>query len=154
MNPVIIVPTYVSARRRREGGSVLSTYDHMTPLSQPGELPRLLRSLTGVQGVGQIVVLVVSEPSIESQAAEKVQQIASQFPQLSIAVMGAPEQALVHQRIEQLGLGKLTKEVCLTGYGAIRNFGLVVANVLGFDSVVFLDDDEVVEDPAFLRKAM
>ncbi len=154
MNPVIIVPTYVSARRRREGGSVLSTYDHMTPLSQPGELPRLLRSLTGAQGVGQIVVLVVSEPSIESQAAEKVQQIAAQFPQLSIAVMGAPEQALVHQRIEQLGLGKLTKEVCLTGYGAIRNFGLVIANVLGFDSVVFLDDDEIVEDPAFLRKAM
>ena len=69
-------------------------------------------------------------------------------------MVGAPEQALVHQRIEQLGLGKLTKEVCLTGYGAIRNFGLVIANVLGFDSVVFLDDDEIVEDPAFLRKAM
>ena len=154
MNPVIIVPTFVSARRRREGGSLLSTYDHTTPLSKPGELPRLLRSLVGVQGVGQIVLLVVSEPSIEAQAAEKIQQTAAQFPQLSIAVMGAPEQALVHQRIEQLGLGKLNKEIGLTSYGAIRNFGLVIANVLGFDSVVFLDDDEVIEDPAFLRKAM
>ena len=99
MNPVIIVPTYVSARRRREGGSLLSTYDHMTSLSQQGELPRLLRSLVDVEGVGQIIVLVVTEPSIEAQAAEKIQQIAAQFPQLSIAVMDAPEEALLQQRL-------------------------------------------------------
>ena len=118
MNPVIIVPTYVSARRRREGGSLLSAYDHMTSLSQQGELPRLLRSLVDVEGVGQIIVLVVTEPSIEAQAAEKIQQIAAQFPQLSIAVMGAPEEALLQQRLEQLGMGKLGHEIGLTGYGA------------------------------------
>ena len=27
MNPVIVIPTFVSARRRKEGGSVLTTYD-------------------------------------------------------------------------------------------------------------------------------
>ena len=154
MNPVIIVPTYVSARRRREGGSLLSTYDHMTSLSQQGELPRLLRSLVDVEGVGQIIVLVVTEPSIEAQAAEKIQQIAAQFPQLSIAVMGASEEALLQQRLEQLGMGKLGHEIGLTGYGAVRNFGFAIANVLGFDSVVFLDDDEIVEDRDFMRKAM
>ena len=36
----------------------------------------------------------------------------------------------------------------------MRNLGLVISNILGFDSVVFLDDDEVVEDPEFLIKAM
>ena len=71
MNPVIVIPTFVSARRRKEGGSVLTTYDHATPISQPGELPRLLASLQKVRGAGQIIVLVVSEPSIENQAAEK-----------------------------------------------------------------------------------
>ena len=96
MNPVIVIPTFVSARRRKEGGSVLTTYDHATPISQPGELPRL----------------------------------------------------------EQLGLGKLQKEIGLSGYGAVRNLGLVMADVLGFDSVVFLDDDEVVDDADFLQKAM
>lgn len=154
MNPVIVVPTYVSARRRREGGGVLSTYDHMTPLSQQGELPRLLESLAGVQGIGQIVLLVVSEPSIEAQAADKIQQTAARFPQLSIAVMGASEQAILQQRLEQLGMGKLGREIGLSSYGAIRNFGLAIANTLGFDSVVFLDDDEVVDDPRFLQKAM
>lgn len=52
MNPVIIVPTFVSARRRKDGGSVTTTYDHMTPVSQSGELPRLLASLQKVRGLG------------------------------------------------------------------------------------------------------
>ena len=152
MNPVIVIPTFVSARRRKEGGSVLTTYDHATPISQPGELPRLLASLQKVRGAGQIIV--VSEPSIENQAAEKVQSVVSRFPSLNTVVIGAPELALIQQRMEQLGLGKLQKEIGLSGYGAVRNLGLVMADVLGFDSVVFLDDDEVVDDADFLQKAM
>ena len=154
MNPVIIVPTFVCARRHCEGGSVVSTYDHMTPLTQEGELPRLLTSLLDVDDVGQIVILVVSEPSIEQAALEKIQQVAARFPQLSIAVLGAPEQALIQQRFEQLGLGRLEREIGLSGYGAMRNFGLVIAQILGFDSVVFLDDDEVIDDPDFMHKAI
>ena len=154
MNPVIVIPTFISARRRREGGNVLTTYDHTTPLTQDGELERCLNSLRKVEGLGQIVVLVASEPSIENQALEKVQHVAAKFPDLSILVIGAPEQALIQQRAEQLGLGRLTKEVCLAGYSAIRNLGLVVAQALGFDAVVFLDDDEIIEDPDFLYKAV
>lgn len=154
MNPVIVIPTYISARRRKEGGNLLSTYDHTTPLSQPGELPRCLKSLQKVNDIGQIIILVVSEPSIEVQAAEKVQHTAAQFPDLNIMVVGMPEYALIQQRMEQLGLGRLNKEVSLTGYGAIRNLGLVVANTLGFDAVVFVDDDEVIEDSEFLHNAI
>ena len=131
-----------------------TTYDHMTPVSQSGELPRLLASLQKVRGIGQIVVLVVSEPSIEIQAAEKIQSVVSNYPSLSTVVIGAPELALIQQRMEQLGLGKLSKEIGLSGYGAVRNLGLVVADVLGFDAAVFLDDDEVVDDADFLQKAM
>lgn len=131
-----------------------TTYDHMTPVSQSGELPRLLASLQKVRGLGQIVVLVVSEPSIEIQAAEKIQSVVSNYPSLSTVVIGAPELALIQQRMEQLGLGKLSKEIGLSGYGAVRNLGLVVADVLGFDAAVFLDDDEVVDDADFLQKAM
>ena len=125
MNPVIVIPTFVSARRRREGGSVLTTYDHATPISQPGELPRLLASLQKVRGLGQILVLVVSEPSIEMQAVEKIQGVVSRYSTLNALVVGAPELALVQQRMEQLGLGKLQKEIGLAGYGAVRNLSLI-----------------------------
>ena len=153
MNPVVIVPTYISARSRGEGGSMLTTYDHTTPLAAPGELPRLLESLQKVRGLGQVIVLVVSEPSIEKKAEQKVQRAVDAFPDLSVDVVGVSELALVQQRFEQLGLGKLSKEIGLAGYGAVRNLGLVVAHVLGFDAVVFLDDDAVVDDADFLQKA-
>ena len=35
MNPVIVIPTFVSPRRRKDSGSVIATYDHTTPLSNP-----------------------------------------------------------------------------------------------------------------------
>ena len=107
MNPVIVIPTFVSPRRRKDSGSVIATYDHTTPLSNPGELPRLLTSLQKVRGIGQIIVLVAAEPAISDQAAEKVQDIVSRFPSLNIAIIGADECNLVQQRMEQLGLGKL-----------------------------------------------
>ncbi|MEG0072313.1 MAG: hypothetical protein RR362_02120 [Raoultibacter sp.] len=154
MNPVIIIPAFMSGRTRKEGGNVLTTYDHPTPMSQSGELPRCLSSLQKVKGLGPIVILVASEPSIENQAAEKVQQIVGQFPSLNTIVIGASEYLLIQQRMEQLGSGNLGKEIALSGYGSVRNLGLVVASVLGFDSVVFLDDDEVIDDPDFLHKAM
>lgn len=154
MNPVVVVPVYISARRQKEGGGVLSTYDHSTPLTQPGELPRLLTSLQKVRGIGQIIILVVAERAVEIQAAEKVQSVVSRFPSLNIAVIGTLELSLIKQRMEQLNLGQMNKEIGLTGYGAVRNLGLVVANVLGYNAVVFLDDDEVVDDADFLQRAM
>ena len=153
MNPVIVIPTFVSPRRRKDSGSVIATYDHTTPLSNPGELPRLLTSLQKVRGIGQIIVLVAAEPAISDQAAEKVQDIVSRFPSLNIAIIGADECNLVQQRMEQLGLGKLSKEIGLVGYGAIRNMGLACAAVLGHDAVVFLDDDETVIDADFMKRA-
>ncbi len=153
MNPVILIPTYVSARRRSESGSVTTTYDHTTPLQMQGELPRCLESLRKVRGIGQIVILVVSEPGVENQAASKMHNLAAQFSDLSIAVVGAPELALIKQRMEQLGI-PVRSEIGLSGYGAMRNLGLLVAHALDFDAAVFLDDDEIVEDEAFLEKAM
>lgn len=153
MNPVILIPVFISARRHAEVGQVTSTYDHTTSLSSQGELPRCLDSLRKVRGLGHIVILVAAEPSIENQAASKARSIAEYFSDLSITVVGAPELALIRQRMEQLGV-PVRNEIGLSGYGAVRNLSLLVANMLDFDAAVFLDDDSVVEDEAFLEKAM
>ena len=153
MNPVVIIPTFVSARGRVESGPVTTTYDHTTSMSASGELPRCLESLRCVRGLGHIIVLVIAEPAIENKAASKIRAVAEQFPDLNIAVVGAPEMALVRQRMEQLNIG-LRNEVGLAGYGAMRNLGLLLAGALDFDSVVFVDDDVVIDDSAFLEKAM
>ena len=153
MNPVVLIPTYISARRRADVGPVTETYDHTTTLSAQGELPRCLDSLRKVRGLGQIVILVAAEPSIENRAASKIRNVAEHFSDLDITVVAAPELALIRQRMEQLGV-PVHAEIGLSGYGAVRNLGLLVANMLDSDAAVFLDDDVVVEDEAFLEKAM
>ncbi len=154
MNPLVVIPTFVSSGSRKRGASPLATYDHATPLNQQGELPRCLNSLLRVRGIGAIALLVVSEPSVEDRAAEKIHAICNQFPALNTVVIGTPELALVRQRMDQMNAGDLNTEIGLTGYGATRNLGLLLANALGFDSIVFLDDDEVIEDPDFLLKGV
>ena len=84
----------------------------------------------------------------------KVHRVVAQFPALNVIVAGAVELGLVRQRMDQLGIDGVTTQIGLRGYGAVRNFGLVLADTLGFDAAVFIDDDEVIDDPAFLRKAM
>ena len=153
MNSLIIVPTFHTARRSKDT-AVTATYDHETMLHQEGLLPRLLDSLQNVHGVTDIAVLVSGDMKVNQQASEKVQKIASRYPDVNIMVIGAPEASLVQQRIEQLGGGRMAKEVGLTGYGALRNLGMVIAHALGFESVLFLDDDVVIDDPDFMHKAV
>ena len=154
MNPVIVIPTYIASRRQKENPSLMATYDHATPISGQGELGRCLESIEKAQGNVPVIILVASDCSVEKQAADKVQAVASKYPGVQSLVIGAPEQALVHQRMEQLGLTEYGEGIGLVGYSAIRNLGLVVATVFGFDAVVFVDDDEIIEDPDFMKKAV
>ena len=154
MNPLIVIPTYVSTRLKPRAATPVSTLDHLTPLHKEGELGRCLDSLRKVRGLGQIAVIVSGERTAAGQAVQKVRAICEDFPDLSIMVIGQPEAALVTQRLEQLGLPDLDEQVGLFGYSAVRNMGLLAANVFGFDSVVFIDDDEVVDDPDFLVKGV
>lgn len=153
LNPIVVIPTYWCGRRSAAvpGGAV---YDHMTTIDKDGELPRCLDSLCGVEGLGRIALLVVSEPGVENQALEKVRGIAAGYRELDIVVVGEPELRHVHRQMEQFDLGAYTSAASLTGYGAIRNLGLLVASIFGHDTVVFLDDDEVVLSPDFLERAL
>ena len=154
MNPAVIIPTFHTAPTKRGASKPSNLYDHPTPLNEQGTLGRCLNSLQQVRGLGQVIILVAAEGGVEDEAAKKVQNIANQFPQMHTLVVGRAEAEIVQQRLDQLGFGGQQEAIGLTGYSAIRNLGLVVAQVLGFDSVVFIDDDETIEDEAFLEKAM
>lgn len=154
MNPLIIVPVIISTHNKKQGDSVLTTYDHSTPMSQAGELPRLLDSLRNVDYVSHVVILVVSDNTITEPAAIKIERLTMQYPEFNTMVIGADELSVIHKRAAELGVPNVQKEIALTSYGAIRNVGLTVAQIFGFDSVIFLDDDEVIDDKDFMKKAM
>ena len=155
MNPAVIVPTYFTAPTRKRGVPS-DLYDHPTPLNMTGTLARCLDSLSHVRGLGQVILLVAAEGGndVADQAAAQVQEIAAKFPHMHTLVVGRAEAQIVQQRLEQLGFGDQSHAIGLEGCSSIRNLGLVLAQVLGFDAVVFVDDDEVIDDEAFLEKAM
>ena len=154
LNPVVVIPTYWTGRRSGVGEGTGAVYDHMTPIDKAGELPRCLKSLSQVVGVNRVILLVVADQGVEGQAADKVRTIAASFPQLNTTVIGEAELRYVHRRMEQMGMGAFAQAACLSGYGAVRNLGLLAASIYGHDTVVFVDDDEVMATRDFLERAV
>ncbi len=156
MEASVIIPTFWTRRRGR--GSERRgpyRYDHPTPIDQDGTLPECLRSLQGVEGLCKVVLIVATtDPSIEHAAEDRVAGILADFPELDSLVVGPAEMGSIHRRMEQLEFADILSGVSLDGYGAIRNVGLMVSAALGCDLAVFLDDDQIITDPAFLATAM
>ena len=153
VNPVIIIPTYVSGGRKSNSSDILGTYDHMTPLSHQGELPRCLGSLRENGIDAPIAILVVSEAGCAAQAGEKIVDIAKHYPTLSISVITAEHEGALHTRMSQMGLGSFLEGIALARYGSIRNLGMIYALTMGYTEAIFIDDDEIITDPEFIDKA-
>ena len=156
MKPVVVIPTIFGLRKRRKTPSKnpLEVYDHPTVPGKADELRRCLASLAGIDNVPPIILLVASQPSSRLAARDTVENVVREFPSLDILVLGEQEAQVVRQRMAQLGASGLEDKVGLVGYGAMRNLGLVVANALRYDAVVFLEDDEVIQERDFIERAI
>jgi len=155
MTTCVVIPTFWTRRGGRSSDRLVNVYDHPTPIDGESPLPDCLRSLEGVRGLGKIVVLVAAtDAAIEHEAEDRVREIVEDFPALDALVFGPAELGSLHRRLEQLEFSDMVAGVSLTGYGAVRNAGLIAAATLGADIAVFIDDDEVITDPEFLVTAV
>jgi len=155
MNPCIIIPTYIGSKRYKDNIDVLAIYDHVTPMTHQGELPRCLQSLVEVNVQCPIFILVVSEQGLEAAGSSKIAEILSMFSaQLDLHMIDHEVLDRFNLRADALGVSGIKEGVGLTGYGAIRNLGLLIAAVGGFCECIFIDDDEIVDDPDFLENAV
>jgi hypothetical protein len=152
--PCVIVPTFWTGANVRDPEQVDAVYDHPTPLDKDGTLPACLESLSKLRGVDHVVVIVATtDPSIEGEAEDRVRAMIADEPEVDAVVFGQAELGSLHRRMDQLGFGDLVSGVSLKGYGAVRNLGLIWAQVLGHEWCVFVDDDQVVIDDDFLQCA-
>ncbi len=155
MYPTVIIPTFWTRRRGRGASRTRFQYDHPTSLGEVGTLPDCLRSLEGVRGLGRVIVLVATtDESIEHAAEDQVRAILADFPGIDTLVIGSAEMGSLQRRMEQLEFADLIAGVGLGGYGGIRNVGLMIAAALGAEEVVFIDDDQVIDDPDFLVRGL
>jgi hypothetical protein len=152
--PCVVIPTFWTTSGARVPSGLLNIYDHPTPLDSDGTLPECLHSLREVQGLDQVLVVVAAtDPAIEHKAEDRVRDILSQFPGVDALVFGPGELGSLHRRFEQFEFADMIPGTSLQGYGAVRNVGLIAAAVLGCESIVFVDDDQIITDKGFLLRA-
>jgi hypothetical protein len=150
----VVIPTFWTSRGARVPDNLLTIYDHPTPVDSRGTLPQCLESLKQVQGLDQVLIIVAAtDASIEHQAEDRVREILDDFPSLDALIFGPAELGSLHRRLEQIEFADMITGTSLVGYGAVRNVGLIAAGLLGCESIVFVDDDQIITDPGFLLRA-
>ena len=154
--PLITVPTYWFSGKQRnyQIGDVF--YDHPTPIDQEGTLARLLESLERLKGDFIVVVITsVIESTLEKEAEKKVEAIIRPFKsKYPIMQFGSEDLKMLKNRLKSLGILECVECINIRGYGNVRNIQLIIAQILGMDVVIGLDDDEVIIDEFFLEKAL
>ncbi len=153
----VVIPTYwgrESSEGYRESDAV---YDHPTPLDGEGTLKRAIESMAILKDKDfeLFVIAVPTAEDIEERVEEKVQGILSSIENsdFPIYLVGPSTIERMRSSIEAAGGGEFIDFIKLRGYPNVRNICLIVPHIKGADAILFIDDDEVFEDPDFISKA-
>lgn len=157
MSTLMVVPTYwarVEAQGWRRGDDV---YDHPTALDKEGELRRLIESIAVLEDKG-FRVAVISVPAtdeIQWEVEMKVDAILRSARDVGVEILhfGTSRLHRLREFLERENRQDLLPFARVRGYPHVRNMGLILGQVLDAEIVVFIDDDEVFHDPAYMRKA-
>jgi CRP-like cAMP-binding protein len=156
MKTVMVIPTYWardSATGWQPGDAV---YDHPTPIDQEGTLHEALDSLAVLESndFSLVVLACATTPEIEEAVENRVSEIVrtSKRP-VDTYVISHSQLRDLQAVIVESGSSELADILSLTGYANIRNMCLFVPYVLGAEVVVLIDDDEIFDDPHFMKKA-
>ncbi len=126
-------------------------YDHPTPVSQEGEVPRMLANFVK-RGIKDHVLLF---PGPTNPVIEKhLQKIAKRFP-LDVHVLTGEDIKGIWKALMKAGFPSSYEDVFnMNMYGRLRNMSLMYAITRGFDNVIQVDDDEIIDDPSYMKKAL
>lgn len=150
----VIIPTYwTSAKQKILCLKQHAVYDHPTPVESHGTLSRLLNSLrkADMRKKSTVVTIItaITHPVLEKRAEEKVKEILSSYENdFNLKQISASTLRKMIMKEESL-----SRLLSFYGYSNVRNLGLVIAQILNSDIVIFLDDDVIVNDKEYFYKA-
>jgi len=160
MKTTIAIPTYWRGPESEAPMCTLESdyrYDHATPLDNDGTLGRALASLSileAEEGFAVAVVAAPTRPEIKQAVQLKVQSIIAQFDyDFPMMLIGPDELVFWRRRLASSGMSEYDQFLNLDGYSNIRNMCLLAAVLTGADVAILFDDDQVYEDPEYLKKA-
>jgi hypothetical protein len=156
MKVTVVIPSYWTRESEvgwKEGDAI---YDHPAPLDSEGTLSRAIQSIDILRDKDfQLVIIAVpTAEDIENQVEKKVASIIKSNSAGVETLLFGPSHL---KQIHELLIGEAKKEYIdllqLRGYSNIRNLCIFIPHILGSEVAVFIDDDEIFEDPEFMSKA-
>ena len=152
----LVIPSYWGRESGEPFNPADAVYDHPTPLDAPGTLGRALRSVEALR-YGDFRVVVVgaaTHPSLERRVERRLEEELAPFrDRYPVALFSHSQLRELKVMLRERGMAGPARMLSLYGYSNIRNLCLVAAHLLGAEVAVLFDDDQVYEDPDYLRKA-
>jgi hypothetical protein len=148
---IIVIPTYWTWPSGQANEPVETFYDHPTPVDGASTLPRLLESLTALEGAAfsVLVLTAATHPDVEQAAASTVERLIAPFrSHYPITQATESDAALIRKSHPDLA-----QHVQMHRYAGVRNLQLLLPHILRAKVVLALDDDEVVA-PDYLKTAL
>jgi len=150
----LVVPTYWT-RASGEFRSGDSVYDHPTPVNGESTFKALLESLERLDTSAfyLLVLVAVTGWDIAEEAEQRARELVDQHMSVTSLVFGPTQLTWLHSWLNGSGVEDARDFLDLSGYPKIRNLQLAIPHALHSTATVAVDDDEIVTDPEFLRKA-
>lgn len=147
MKNLIFIPTYWAFEKEKES----SVFDHPVSFSKKGTIGRTLRSFISRKMDCDILILPVP---LHRNIENKVKHITEKFPQLSIHIFNREDYKKIINEARTINLTQeFRSHINVEDYGNVRNMGLIYGLKQGYDNILMIDDDEVVEDDNYFKKA-
>ncbi len=157
MKTTIVIPTYWGRAEGALRNPVDIVYDHPTPLNQSGTLARCLNSFTALDRADFEVVIIAAptHPELETETANKVQEIIRPYRTRLNLNLVTPARVAALRGAMGRELGRETAALInCYGYSNIRNLCLISGHAGNAANIILIDDDEIIEYPEFLDRAL
>jgi hypothetical protein len=157
MKVTMIIPSYWGRKKSEGWRETDDVYDHPTPLDEKGTLGRILKSLAILENkdFNLVVLGVATAQDIRGEVESKISSIIKEeATKVKTIFFSYSHLDKIHQYLANHGQEKFTPLLRLSGYSNVRNLCLFAAHLLGSEAAVLIDDDEIFEDPQFMKKAL
>ncbi len=157
MKVTIIIPTYWGRKTPevwKEGDAV---YAHPIPLNS--DAPNLKKAIESFNLVKDsefqlILLAAATNPDIQLQVEERIRELMKEWDiRFPLYLFTHSDLDRILEISKKINCSFLPDYLLLTGYSNIRNTALILGQIMNSDVIVFIDDDEYVDDPEFMKKA-
>lgn len=143
---VIIVPTYIRVKKPME----IPDAEGVLLLKRAMESLKVLES----DKFSVIAVFCIDTPSWEDEFDKALRKTVSDFSvNFPVVIFTEKNLKSICEYLVEKGYHNAAGNLRTCGYPNIRNCGLMVANALGAEAIIFMDNDELVDDKYFLKAA-